>query len=235
MTKRAPTISHSRAPLRLSGSTPKTNSIQFLWTKVITNNIQVTMAMLISSQKRRLNALFIGSTLPFAKQHDSTQSKKEATSIRNDPFSDTTIVPRISCIPHRGYYGASMKNTRRFLERRHAEKARFLVLSRLSKTSLVVTEPTPLRANLGSLFLTGSHGILLLHKTNVFERAQPCLIDPWFEILNQLSPMMRFSPAVSTTSLVTTWSWFATKTCSTCIIRRSITGNCSSTFKAWVQ
>src|SRR6266699_4534235 len=48
-----------------------------------------------------------------------------------------------------------MKNIRRFLERRHAEKARLLVLSRLGKTSLDVTEPTPLRANLESIFLTG--------------------------------------------------------------------------------
>src|SRR5215467_230950 len=30
------------------------------------------------------------------------------------------------------------------------------------------------------------------------------------------NPMMRFWRAVSTTSLVTTWSWLATRTCSTC-------------------
>jgi len=39
-------------------------------------------------------------------------------------------------------------------------------------------------------------------KKNVFERAQPCLIDTWFAIRAQFSPMMRFSRAVSTTSLM---------------------------------
>jgi hypothetical protein len=43
-----------------------------------------------------------------------------------------------------------------------------------------------------------------LQETNGFEIAQPCLIDMLFEILDQLNPMMRFSRAVSTTSLVTT-------------------------------
>jgi hypothetical protein len=52
------------------------------------------------------------------------------------------------------------------------------------------------------------------HQTNVFEIAQPC---KWFEIFTQFSPMMRFSRVVSTTSLVTTWNWFVTKICSTCM------------------
>src|SRR5438552_12481616 len=39
---------------------------------------------------------------------------------------------------------------------------------------------------------------------------------------HQSGPMMRFLRAVSTTSLVTTVSWLATRTNSTCIIRRSM-------------
>src|ERR1700736_4308475 len=72
-TNKVATISHSRAPLRLSGSTLKTPSIQFLCTRVITNKILVTIAMPVSSQKRRLNACLIGPTSPFAKYLCSIQ------------------------------------------------------------------------------------------------------------------------------------------------------------------
>jgi hypothetical protein len=60
-TNKAPTISHSRVPLWLSGSMPKTISIQSLRTKVMTNKIAVTVAITVSSQKRHFNAFLIDS------------------------------------------------------------------------------------------------------------------------------------------------------------------------------
>ncbi len=63
---------------------------------------------------------------------------------------------------------------------------------------------------------------LVCQQTNGFETAHPCLIGSSSEILAQSNPMMRFLRAVSTTSLVTTVSWLATSTRSTCIMRRSI-------------
>jgi hypothetical protein len=44
----------------------------------------------------------------------------------------------------------------------------------------------------------------LSQETNGFETLYPRVIDTWFEILGQESPMTRFSLAVSTTSFVTT-------------------------------
>ena len=55
-TRRTPTMSHSRVPLLLSGSTWKTTSIQSFRTKVTTNKILVKIAIPVSSQKRRLSA-----------------------------------------------------------------------------------------------------------------------------------------------------------------------------------
>ena len=81
-TNKAAMISHSRVPLRLSGSMPKTTSIQSLCTKVITNRILVAMATPVSSQKRHLNALpevhlaFHIRWLIAPKTHHETQLRK---------------------------------------------------------------------------------------------------------------------------------------------------------------
>src|SRR6266478_1728596 len=64
-TNKAPTINHSSDPLLLSGSMPKTSSIQSLHTTVITNKIPVIVAMPASSQKSGRNVFLISSTPRF--------------------------------------------------------------------------------------------------------------------------------------------------------------------------
>ena len=64
-TNKAPTINHSSDPLLLSGSMPKTSSIQSHHTNVITNKIPVIVAMPASSQKSGRNVFLISSTPRF--------------------------------------------------------------------------------------------------------------------------------------------------------------------------
>src|SRR5579859_2611009 len=59
---------------------------------------KTTIAIMNNISKTQSHCLLLGSTLPFANQLHSTRSKKEATSIRQDPFSDAPIITEISCI-----------------------------------------------------------------------------------------------------------------------------------------